>query len=329
MTKYKILEILINNNGNFISGEILSLKLGVSRTAIWKGINSLKEKGYKIEGIRNKGYRLVSDIKDNISEYEIKKRCSFRELGRNIYCFEKLDSTNTYIKENNNFLKHGDIVIADEQMKGRGKFEKVFYSPKESGIYMSIILKKNIFSDSLKLLSIASFISVYNSIRKCTSFSPELEWDSITILGKKICGILIEDNFKNEEEKKKYVVIGIGINVNNLNFPKNLKNKVTSLRIELNKEIDRVELILNIIKEIEEIVCEKRYIFNRKKILDEYIKKVNFINKNVKIEILNRKIIGKVININELGGLIILKENKKIEIVYRGKLKIIKDYEGE
>ena len=100
MTKYKILEILRNCKGEFISGEFLSEKLQVSRTAIWKGINSLKEKGYKIEGINNKGYRLFDDTGDTISEYEIKKNLIGKELGKHICCFETIDSTNSYAKRN-------------------------------------------------------------------------------------------------------------------------------------------------------------------------------------------------------------------------------------
>ena len=97
MTKYKILEILRENKDNFVSGEVLSRKLNVSRTAVWKGIKSLKEKGYLIEGINNKGYRLTGDNKNILSEYEIKKNIIGKELGKNIFCFEKIDSTNTYI----------------------------------------------------------------------------------------------------------------------------------------------------------------------------------------------------------------------------------------
>lgn len=325
MTKYKILEILRNNDENFISGELLSSKLGVSRTAIWKGINSLKEKGYKIEGIRNKGYRLTDDKEDIISEYEIKNLSSCKELGRKIYCFEKINSTNIYVKENNNFLKHGDVIIADEQTRGRGRNEKIFYSPKESGVYMSIFLKKNIFYDSLKLLSIASFLSVCKAIEKCTGFSPNLNWNDIGINEKKICGILTEGSFEGETGRIEYIVIGIGINVNNLDFPKNLKNKNTSLRLELNKEINRTKLISQILDEMENLICNKKYISNRKKILKEYIERTKIIGKNIEIKVMNKKIIGKVIGINELGGLIISKSNKKLEVIYNGELKICEE----
>ena len=323
MTKYKILEILRNNSESFISGEILSSKLGVSRTAIWKGINSLKEKGYKIEGINNKGYKLIDDNEDIISEYEIKKNLFSKELGKHIYCFEKIDSTNTYAKLHSFSLEHGDVIIAEEQTKGRGRFEKLFYSPKESGIYMTVIFKKNVFQDSLRLFSAAVSLAVFNAIKKYTGFSPALSWNDINISGKKICGILTECSLEGETGKIEYAVTGIGINVNNSNFPKNLKNKNTSLKIELNKSINRAGLISAVLNEIEDFVCCRKYISNRKKILKEYMERTNLLNKNIEIKIPEKKITGKIIGINDTGGLIILKENQKIETVYNGELKIL------
>lgn len=323
MTKYKILEILRENKDNFISGEFLSRKLNVSRTAVWKGVNSLKEKGYLIEGINNKGYRLTGDSRNILSEYEIKKRLKGKELGKNIFCFEKIDSTNTYIKLNSSSMSHGDIVIADEQTKGRGRMEKVFYSPKETGIYMSIFFKKNIFYDSLKLLSIASFISVCHAIEKCTGFSTNLTWNDINISGKKICGILTECSFEGESGRVEYSVVGIGINVNNSFFPKNIKDRTTSLKLELGKEIDRTELAAEIINEMEKIICNRKYISERKIILKEYMKRISLLNKKVEIKLPDKKIIGEVTGINDLGGLIILKENRKKETVYNGELSYI------
>ena len=147
MTKYKILEIL-RQNKDFISGEEISNDLNISRTAVWKGIKSLREKGYQIKGINNKGYKLIEDENDIISEYEIKKNIVKKEIGKKIYLFKSIDSTNKYVLDNFEKLNHGDIIIADEQTKGRGKLKKYFYSPKEAGIYMSIVLKNDIFYDS-------------------------------------------------------------------------------------------------------------------------------------------------------------------------------------
>lgn len=324
MTKYKILEFLRNNKGEFISGEFLSQKLLVSRTSVWKGIKSLKEKGYKIEGISNKGYRLIEDDNDTLSEYEIKKNIHTKELGKNIYYFEKIDSTNSYAKKEAERLEHGDIIIADEQLRGRGRMEKVFYSPKESGIYMSVILKENVFYDSIKLLSQGAFISVCRAVEKITGTVPQLTWNEIRLNGRKICGVLTECSVEGETGRVEQVVVGIGINVNNSDFPKEIKSKNTSLKLALGREINRKNLLCFLIEELEDVICGKRYIENRKIILNEYMERTGLLGKNVEIKFLDKKILGKVSGINDRGGLIVSRANERKEIIYNGELKELK-----
>ena len=321
MTKYKILEILRNREGEYISGEILSEQLNISRTAVWKGIHSLKEKGYKIEGINNKGYRFLEDAADNISKYEIEKKLADNKLWNNVYCFETIDSTNNYAKKDIEKLFHGDIVIADEQLKGRGRMDKVFYSPKESGIYMTFILKENIFPDSIKLLSLGISNAVCRAIEEETGIIPELTWNDIRVGEKKVCGILTEYSVEVETGKAEYLIVGIGINVNNTEFPKELRDKVTSLRIFSGQEINRKNLIISILNEIEKIVQNKKYISQRKKILYEYMERTKLLNKKVEVKVIDKKIIGTVRGINDRGGLIIIKENGRKEIIYNGELK--------
>lgn len=321
MTKYKILEILRNREGEYISGEILSEQLNISRTAVWKGIHSLKEKGYKIEGINNKGYRFLEDAVDNISKYEIEKKLADNKLWNNVYCFETIDSTNNYAKKDIEKLFHGDIIIADEQLKGRGRMDKVFYSPKESGIYMTFILKENIFPDSIKLLSLGISNAVCRAIEEETGIIPELTWNDIRVGEKKVCGILTEYSIEVETGKAEYLIVGIGINVNNTEFPKELRDKVTSLRIFSGQEINRKNLIISILNEIEKIVQNKKYISQRKKILYEYMERTKLLNKKVEVKVIDKKIIGTVRGINDRGGLIIIKENGRKEIIYNGELK--------
>lgn len=321
MTKYKILEILRNREGEYISGEILSEQLNISRTAVWKGIHSLKEKGYKIEGINNKGYRFLEDAADNISKYEIEKKLADNKLWNNVYCFETIDSTNNYAKKDIEKLFHGDIIIADEQLKGRGRMDKVFYSPKESGIYMTFILKENIFPDSIKLLSLGISNAVCRAIEEETGIIPELTWNDIRVGEKKVCGTLTEYSVEVETGKAEYLIVGIGINVNNTEFPKELRDKVTSLRIFSGQEINRKNLIISILNEIEKIVQNKKYISQRKKILYEYMERTKLLNKKVEVKVIDKKIIGTVRGINDRGGLIIIKENGRKEIIYNGELK--------
>lgn len=321
MTKYKILDILRKQKGEYISGEFLRKEIGVSRTAIWKGIQSLKRKGYHINGVNNKGYSLMED--DSISEYEIKKNINCEEIGKKIYCFEKIDSTNSYAKREIENLKHGDIIIADEQSKGRGKLESKFYSPKESGIYMSIVLKKNIYSDSLKLLSLGTVLAIMKSIEKVVGISPETNWNEIYLKGKRIGGILTECNVEYETSKIENVIVGIGLNANNSDFPNYISKEVSSLKIILGKEVNRRELICSIINEFEKINCKENYILNRKEMISEYSKYLNIINEKVEVKYRDRTIVGIVEKVNKNGGLVLLKKNGRKEILYKGTLKII------
>ena len=125
---------------------------------------------------------------------------------------------------------------------------------------------------------------------------------------------------RRESGRIEYSIVGIGINANNSFFPKNIKDKTTSLKLELGKEVKRTELIGEIINEMEKLICGRRYILERKNILREYMERLSLINKKVEIKLPEKKIIGKVTGINDLGGLIILKENKTKEIVYSGEL---------
>lgn len=321
MTKYKILDILRKQKGEYISGEFLRKEIGVSRTAIWKGIQSLKKKGYSIDGVNNKGYSLMED--DSISEYEIKKSISCEEIGKRIYCFEKIDSTNSYAKREIGNLKHGDIIIADEQSKGRGKLESNFYSPKESGIYMSIILKKNIYSDSLKLLSLGTVLAIMKSIEKVVGISPKTNWNEIYLKGKRIGGILTECNIEFETSKIEDVIVGIGLNANNSVFPNYISKEVSSLKMILGEEVNRKKLICSIIDEFEKINCKENYILNRKEMIKDYSKYLNIINKKVEVKYRDRIIVGRVEKVNKNGGLVLIKETGRKEILYKGTLKIV------
>lgn len=316
MTKYKILDILMKNKGKFISGEKLKEEIGVSRTSIWKGIKSLKEKGYDIEGVNNKGYCLKND--DRISEYEIKKSISTKEIGKKIYYFETLDSTNLFARREIEKLSHGDVIIVEEQSHGKGKKDTVFYSPKESGIYMSIILKKNIFYDSLKILSISTFLAVMKSIEEILSIKIETDWNDILLENKKIAGVLTECGIEFETGDVEYIIVGIGVNVNNSEFPKSAENKNSSIKLLLKKEINRKELVCKILENFEKIICEGRYILNRKKINKEYTEHLNIINKEIEIKNGDRITEGTVEGINNNGGLILRKFNNRKEIFYKG-----------
>ncbi|ABR50606.1 biotin--acetyl-CoA-carboxylase ligase [Alkaliphilus metalliredigens QYMF] len=243
--KDKILKELYEHQENHISGEYLRKKLNVSRTAVWKQIQSLKEEGYVIETMSRKGYRLLEQ-RDEILPGGVKFNLNTREIGKEIKYFDTIDSTNTYSKTIALEVPHGTIVMSDEQVGGRGRLGRNWSSPKGEGIWMSLILKPGIPpNEGMKVSHIAA-AAVCKGIREITGLEALVKWpNDIVINGKKVCGILTE--VAGELNEIHYLIVGIGINVNNIDFPTELEEKASSLLIEGKKKYDRKELIVKII----------------------------------------------------------------------------------
>ena len=191
--KSEILHILESNKGENISGQELADLLGVSRTAVWKAINLLKDEGYPIESVQNKGYSL-STSSDFLSSEGIRLYLNeeFRDIPLAVY--KTIESTNTEAKllavQN---ADHGTIIVSEEQTKGRGRFGRDFFSPSESGIYMSIILKPKLNIENSVLVTTATAVAVCEAIDKFTDQEPQIKWVNDIFIGdKKVCGILTE-----------------------------------------------------------------------------------------------------------------------------------------
>lgn len=295
----KIIELLKKNE--FISGEILAKKLGISRTAVWKQINKLKEVGYEIKSVKNRGYKLISKPDILIPE-EIKAGLKTKIIGKKIIYLKKTDSTNSYcknlVKKN---IEEGTIVVTDIQEKGKGRKNRKWSSP-DGGIWFSAILYPKIPPQNAMILTMAASISIVEAIKKSTDLNPIIKWpNDVLINGKKICGILTE--LDAEIDEINYAIVGIGINVNN-NLEKDLQNFATSLKIESNQNISRVNLFKNILKSLDE---NYNYIksSNYKKIRDLWFLNAKIVGKKVKIDREKDTIIGVVSDLDESGCLII------------------------
>ena len=257
--KERILKILFDKKGNYVSGEELATLLGVSRTAIWKHMNQIKQEGYNIQTTK-KGYR-ISENNEKLLPMEIKSKIeddSF--LWKEILHFDSLNSTNDYAKKIANEVQEGTIVISEEQLSGRGRMGRGWSSPKGDGIWMSIILKPMIPpTEAAKLTQVAA-AAVCKAIRKTTELSALIKWPNDIVVGnKKVCGILTE--MAGELNEVNYIIVGIGINVNIGSFPEELRDKATSLFIQKGERIDRNCLAASIINEF--TILYKSYIFEK------------------------------------------------------------------
>ena len=224
----KALELL--GTGETVSGAELARELNVSRNAVWKVMTSLRQNGYEIEAVPNRGYRLVS-VPDRLSEAEIRRWLKAGELGCELEIHEKLDSTNNRAKALAAAgAKHGMTVIADSQTGGRGRMGRSFFSPEHSGIYMTVILKPAISPDKAGLLTSLAAVAAARAVEKVSGADVKIKWvNDLYAGGKKICGILSEAGLGMETGRLDWAVVGIWINTAKMVFPEDLREIASSV----------------------------------------------------------------------------------------------------
>ena len=243
--KGEILKLLKETAG-YISGQELCEKFGVSRTAVWKVINQLKEEGYEIEAVRNKGYILKGSA-DVLSKEELESTIHTKWAGTQV----ETDSTNNEIRRlAEQGAPHGTLAVAERQLGGKGRRGRVWTSPAGVGIWMSMLLRPQIDPMAASMLTLVMALSTRRGIEKATGLKSEIKWPNDLVLNKKkICGILTE--MSTELMEIQYVIPGTGINVNQMEFPDDIKATATSLRIESGKIQKRSEIIAAIMEAFE------------------------------------------------------------------------------
>lgn len=251
-TRNKLIEILSANTDTYVSGQGLSKQLGVSRNTIWKHMNQLKKDGYEIEGKANNGYRIIS-FPNKLSENTLKWGLETDWLGKEIIHRESVESTQHIAhKLALDGAKHGTIVIADEQTAGKGRADRQFHSTKEKGIFLSFILRPDILPFMAPQLTLLMATVLADVLDKEVGIQPQIKWpNDVLIKGKKISGILTE--MQAEQDKILYVVIGIGINVNQTkeDLPSDIQSIVTSLKMETGKTWELVDLVQKLLETFE------------------------------------------------------------------------------
>lgn len=311
--KNKILDFLKNTEEAYISGQKMSEELGISRNAVWKHIKTLKEEGYGIESITNKGYRLVERA-DRLSEAEIKPLLNTHFIGQKIIYIDTIDSTNRYAKEIAESLPEGSLIIAEEQTAGRGRMNRKWQSPKQKGIWMSLILKPQLPSYRAPQITQVVAVALVKALEAC-GFQSQIKWpNDIIIHKKKVCGILTE--MTGSIEQIQHIIIGIGINANldEKDFELGLEDKGTSLRLVGNREVSRAHLLARVLQEL-----EKYYFKFLVDDLDEITTALNeysaLLNQEAKLSIQGKSYVGKVLKINRDGSLEVEIEGKVQKII--------------
>lgn len=247
--KTKILE-LMRDNQDYISGQELCERFGVSRTAVWKAVNQLKEEGYDIEAVRNKGYRLKS-APEVLSESELGSRIRTRWAGRNLSYLKETDSTNNDAKRcMEEGGVHGTLIVAERQTAGRGRRGRLWESPEGTAIYMTIGMKPEFAPDKVSMLTLVMALSVAEAIEEQSGLEAGIKWPNDVVVNKrKVCGILTEMIL--EAEYIRCVVTGVGINVNQPSMPEEIAQTATSLFIEKGEKLSRAALIESVMRHFE------------------------------------------------------------------------------
>ena len=269
MTKYKILSMLIKEKG-FVSGELISEKLGISRAAVNSAIKSLRSEGYQIESITHRGYRL-EEHPNYLNEGEVGAHLPWERMEM-VWCIESVDSTNNYLRKlAYEGAPEGQVVISDHQSAGKGRYGRKFESPSKSGIYLSYLLRPDTEPKSAIEITAWTAVAVSKAIEETTGFRPDIKWiNDLESNGKKLCGILTELAVEAECGKVQFLIVGIGINVNEDQdeFPEDLSSIATSLKMEIGHSVSRGKLAAGIIHNMDELI--KKWPDAREEYYNEY-----------------------------------------------------------
>ena len=255
MIREEILVLL--RQGKTVSGEELSRRFGLSRTAVWKAVDALRREGYVIEARTGLGYRL-RQTPDALSEAEIRNFLGpVRRVGKSLYCFDEIDSTNNYLKTlSRNGGHDGAVAVANAQTAGRGRMDRPFQSPKDKGIYLSVLLRPELPPARLLPVTAMAGVAVCTAVERICGVRPGLKWPNDPVLGgRKLCGILTEMAFEGETGRLQALIVGIGINVSQTeaDFSPDVAKMATSLVQELGRPVSRPALAAALIEELDKL----------------------------------------------------------------------------
>ncbi len=242
----RLLGLLSEHPMVVLSGAKIARQVGVSRSAVWHWVQKLRALGVKIKGHPKTGYQLER-VPDILVPKVLETRLKGTSFARRIHHFFKLDSTNSVaLALAAGGEPHGTLVIAEEQTAGRGRLGRAWHSEKTSGIYLSLILRPPLGPQQAPLLTLAAGLGACDAVAEVTSLQVELRWPNDLYLGgKKFCGILTE--MQAESQRLHYVVVGIGVNVNQARFPAELEAVATSLRLVGGRAYSRLDILAHLL----------------------------------------------------------------------------------
>jgi BirA family transcriptional regulator, biotin operon repressor / biotin---[acetyl-CoA-carboxylase] ligase len=326
--KYRILCMLKENAPEYVSGEVLSRKLNVSRTAVWKNINGLVSEGYCIDATSRKGYRLIS-FPDKLNEYEIACDLGTAVVGRKVLYLDVVDSTNNQARKlASEGCDDGTVVVAGKQTAGRGRLGRKWESHEGMGIYLSVVLKPIISPEEIQIIPIAASVAVTQAIEAVTGVRTGIKWPNDIILdNKKVCGISTEMN--SEMEKVNFIILGIGINFSQKpeDFTPELHDKAISLgclagenhlSTDISKKLNLIRAVLSELDRIYSLIINGHSL----EIIKRWKNYTLTLNKNVRIIYRDREYTGTAMDITNDGRLVVGCDDGIIREVMSGEVSV-------
>lgn len=248
----------------------------------------------------------------NIEEFDIKLDTDF--IGRNFIYVDEVDSTNSLLLNGKEFTQNGTVVLAEHQTKGRGRKNREWYSNSGQNLTFSILINENINPKLINILSLGSAVVVAQSIENLFQLNVEVKWpNDVLINRKKVCGILTESTSKGNVINK--IVVGIGINVNQPNFPGKFEIAPTSIRKEFKSEVSRERLLSELLNNFEEMFKEASE--KPKNVLNDWRSRCKMIGEKIKVVEDDKTKFGVFDDIDD-DGFLILKIGDKKEKIHFG-----------
>ncbi|MBY0116056.1 biotin--[acetyl-CoA-carboxylase] ligase [Paenibacillus sp. FSL L8-0435] len=321
MTKHEdLLHMLLNAEGRFVSGEEISRNLSISRTAVWKHVNKLRDMGYEFEAVSRKGYRLVTKP-DSIDATALQLALDTTVFGRKaVLLTSTLTTQGDVLKLAEQGQAEGAVVVAEEQTGGRGRFGRQWFSPPGKGIWMSVLLRPDLPLQHTPQLTLLTGVAVCRAVRACSGADAGIKWpNDLLIDGRKVCGILLESTVEDHEVR--YCIAGIGVDVNfdPEDYPEDLTTIATSLKMETGQPVDRTKLTAAILTELEQLY----YLYQKEGFgVISALWEALSVSMNREITVTNPHgvIEGKAIGLDPSGALIVEKRDGEHTLIISGEI---------
>ena len=314
-----LLQCLRETEG-YLSGEELSRRLGVSRSAVWKAVARLRSEGYPIASAPRRGYRLDGPP-DLLEKGTILAGLKTQTFGRSLSVFKSVDSTNEEAKRQAaQGAPHGAVFLAERQTGGKGRLGRHWDSPPGEGVWMSLLLRPAGPPAEASVLTLLAGLAVCNALRGECGCDAWIKWpNDIVAGGKKLCGILTE--VAAEMDRIHWAVVGIGLNANQGAFPDEIAWKATSLRLETGRRVERSAVLRRILLELEE-AYRLYYEERRPGFLEAYQARCISLGRRVRAERGGNPLEGEAVAVTAEGDLLLRCGNGRLEAVRSGEVSV-------